>query len=92
MKFRLHSTEPPGIRQWDEGSVVFSPRACETCFLDPIASEGLLCLSVDWMDEAAFCDVLAARLGVENDDILRTYAGKLIVRFDDYGLLEMVPP
>lgn len=92
MKFRLHSTEPPGVCQWAEGCVVFSPRACETCFLDPVASEGFLCLSADWMDEDAFCAALSARLDVENDAMLRSYAAKVIARFEEFGLLEMGAP
>ena len=88
MRLRLHSGELPGFRTWGAGSVVFSPVACETYFLDPVATEGFLCLSPDWLDAADYCATLAAKLDVDNDEVMSRYVGRLIIQFEESGFLE----
>lgn len=89
MRVRLYPGEALGFRTLAEGSMIFSPRACDTYFLDSVATEGVLCLKSDWMDEADYRATLATKLGVDDDELMSRYVARLIVQFEAAGFLEV---
>ena len=89
MKLRLYPCEAPGIRTWGEDSIVYSPLSGETYCLDSISTQGMLCLSQDWLDESGFRTTLSERLGVDDDEAMMRYVERLIKHFEESGLVEV---
>jgi hypothetical protein len=89
MKVRLYSGDAVGIQEWGDGLVVFSPRSGATYSLDHVAGKALSCLTHEWIEGADYGAILSSTLGVDNDEIMKRYVGRLIVQFDESGIVEV---
>ena len=79
-------------RSWDNESVVFDPLSGDTHVLNQIASQALKILEVDAVDAAKLSHRIADQLNLQDDEALLRHMERLLIKFEDLGLIEPQSP
>lgn len=75
------------LKQWSDGTVLFSNRSVDTLFLDPLAGRVLSILLAGCENESGLCEQISRELDIPVDDSITHYVETLLSRLRDLGLL-----
>jgi PqqD family protein of HPr-rel-A system len=88
--WRVNPNHHLSWRTWDDEHVVYHRESGDTHLLNAVAAAALECLAESPATADDLTGHVAAHLGLEADEPLRSRMSQLLATFDDLGLIEPV--